>query len=78
MNLNKYDSQGFPYTAKEAAERAAALFMPHYLAKGYTRKVYPAGNPMAGMPIPEATVKPYNVGRNAAKRAARQIRGVRK
>lgn len=33
MNLNKYDSQGFPYTAEEAAERAAALFMPHYLVK---------------------------------------------
>lgn len=58
MNLNKYDSQGFPYTTQEAAERAAALFMPHYLAK--------------------SPHKPHNVGRNAAKRAARQIRGVRK
>lgn len=78
MNLNKYDSQGFPYTAEEAAERAAALFMPHYVCKGYKREVYPAGNPLAGMPIPEAKVLPYDTGRNAAKRAARQIRGVRK
>lgn len=78
MNLNKYDAQGFPYTAEEAAERATALFMPHYLCKGYKREVYPTGNPLAGMPIPEATVKPHDVGRNADKRAERKVRGVRK
>lgn len=78
MNLNKYDAQGFPYTAEEAAERAHAIFAPRYLHHGYKREVYPAGNPLAGLPIPEATVKPYNVGRNAAKRAARLSRGVRK
>lgn len=79
MNLNKYDSQGFPYTAEEAAERAAAIFMPVYLVKGYKRETVTDVNFAAsGKPIPEPMVMPYNVGRNAAKRAARQIRGVRK
>lgn len=76
MNLNKYDSQGYPYTAEEAAERAAAIFMPHYLVKGYSA--------LPTERVVQEVCKPYNVGRNAAKRAvrqirvARQIRGVRK
>lgn len=68
MNLNKYDAQGYPYTAEEAAERAHAIFTPRMFYAGYRREVYPAGNPRAGMPIPEATVRPYNVGRNEMKR----------
>ena len=79
MNLNKYDAQGFPYTAEEAAERAAAIFMPHYLVKGYRRLTYTeVRSPIFGMPVPEARVLPHDIGRNAAKRAARQARGVRK
>lgn len=62
MNLNKYDSQGFPYTAEEAAQRANAIFGTRYLHR--TDDHFPP--------------KPYNVGRNAAKRAARQSRGIRK
>lgn len=64
MNLNKYDSQGFPYTAEEAAERAAAIFMPHYLVKGYTGQEG----------VIRKVAKPYNAGRNAEKRAAKAAR----
>lgn len=66
MNLNKYDSQGFPYTAEEAAERAAALFMPHYLVKGYE------ADPLKRMG--QRKPMPYNVGRNAAKRYEKAYR----
>lgn len=73
MNLNKYDAQGYPYTAEEAADRAHAIFAPRMFYAGYKREVYPAGNPLAGMPIPEAKIKPYNIGRNLKKRAARFV-----
>lgn len=75
MNLNKYDAEGYLYTPEEAAERAAAIFMPVYLHKGYPANPVLGAN---GLPVPSAKVLPYNVGRNAAKRAARQIRGIRK
>lgn len=71
MNLTKYDAQGFPYTDEEAFDRAEALFKPRYLARGYSAD--PADR------LRQARIKPYNVGRNAAKRAAKaqraQLRG---
>ena len=72
MNLNKYDSQGFLYTEEEAHERAVAIFQPRYLCQGYKREVCTDLDSKAfGMPIPEPLVKPYNIGRNANKRAAK-------
>lgn len=75
MNLNKYDSQGFPYTAEEAAERAHAIFGVRYVARGYH------ADPIER--AAQARVLPYNIGRNADKRAAKARRaamlgGIRK
>lgn len=82
MNLNKYDAQGFLYTAEEAAERAHAIFGQRLFYPGYKRQVYPVGHLLAGLPAPEPKVLPYNVGRNAKKRArkaawANLLRGIR-
>jgi hypothetical protein len=70
MNLNKYDSQGWPYTAEEAAERAYATFNVRMFYPGYHRNsaVNPDGTPH----VFEAVIKPYNVGRNRAKRLAKE------
>lgn len=79
MNLNKYDAQGWPYTSEEAAERAFALLDLVYLHRGYKRQTdRDATSPTFGQVIPEPQVKPYNAGRNAAKRLARKANGVRK
>lgn len=74
MNLNKYDGQGFPYTPEEAAERAYAFFGQRFVAPGYKRGI----DEKTELPRAEATIKPYNVGSNTAKREARALRGVRK
>lgn len=79
MNLNKYDAQGWPYSPEEAAERAFALLNPVYLYHGYKRQAdRNPSSPTFGMVIPESQTKPYNAGRNAAKRLARKANGVRK
>lgn len=75
MNLNKYDSQGYLYTHEEAKARAQAFFVPRYLCHGYKRIIdSDPRSPTYGSVIPEDVVKPYNVGRNAAKRAAKADR----
>jgi hypothetical protein len=66
MNLNKYDSKGFPYTAEEAAVRAYAMFNIRYVVTGYL------ADPIKRMG--QITPRPYNVGRNAKKRAAKAAR----
>jgi hypothetical protein len=71
MNLNKYDSRGFLYTAEEAAQRAHDIFGVNYHVKGYDAN--PVLGPL-GTPLPRALLKPYNVGRNAAKRAVAKSR----
>jgi hypothetical protein len=67
MNLNKYDSRGFLYTAEEAAQRAHDIFGVNHLVLGYEAGPKLEAN---GLRLPRTPVKPYNVGRNAAKRAA--------
>lgn len=74
MNLNKYDGQGYPYTAEEAAERAYAFFGQRFVAPGCKRGI----DEKTGLPRIEKTLKPYNVGSNAAKREARAAHGARK
>lgn len=72
MNLNKYDAQGWLYSSEEAADRALALFGHAYVCRGYKRQTdKDAASPTFGLMLPEAQVKPYSVGRNAAKREAR-------
>lgn len=82
MNLNKYHATGRLYTDKGAADRAVSFYQPRFVCAGYKRQVDndPASKTF-GMQVPEATVKPYNIGRNADKRAikaARAVRGISK
>ena len=62
MNLTKYHSSGRLYTAQEARTRAYALFRQRFVYKDEHR----------------AYNTPYNIGRNAGKRAMRQAEGIRK
>lgn len=62
MNLNKYDSQGYPYTPEEAAERAVAIFGQRFVVK-QPRKPHNVGR---------------NAKKRAAKAAmANLLRGIR-